>query len=78
MKTLMAAILGGALTLVTNTGAEPKAPLTLEAISGGSLYDPPPSQIHWSPDGRLLGFFSPEVDEGRSLWILHLSKGEKT
>jgi dipeptidyl-peptidase-4 len=78
MKILMAVILGGVLTLVTNTGAQPKTPLTIEAIFGGSLYDPAPSQIHWSSDGRLLGFFSPEVNEERSLWILDLSKGEKT
>jgi dipeptidyl-peptidase-4 len=77
MKTLIAAILGGVLTLVTNIGAQPKPPLTLEAIFGGSLYDPPPSQIHWSPDGHLFGYFSPEAEE-RSLWILDLAKGEKT
>jgi dipeptidyl-peptidase-4 len=40
--------------------------LTIEAIFGGELFPPSPSQIRWMPDGRL-SFFHPASNEGRDL-----------
>jgi dipeptidyl-peptidase 4 len=51
--------------------------LTLQAIFGGSLHEPAPSELRWAPDGRRLAFFLPEGDGERSLWVIDSGTGEK-
>ena len=46
--------------------AQPKK-LTIEAIYGGDLSSPAPSQIRWTPEGHLSYFLS--TDDGRDLWL---------
>lgn len=49
--------------------------LTIEAIYGGELSSPSPSQIRWTPDGHLSYFLS--GDEGRDLWLFDTAVGER-
>ena len=48
--------------------------LTIEAIFGGELSAPSPSQIRWMPDGNLSYFQSSE--DGRSLWVFDTASSE--
>jgi dipeptidyl-peptidase 4 len=57
--------------------AEHKASLTIEAIFGGSFYEPTPSEIHWTPDGRQIGYFLRNEGGGREFWLLDVSTGER-
>lgn len=79
MKTLIV-IAGCALFVLSAVDgtAQNKQKLTLEAIFGGSLSSPAPTELRWAPDGRRLSFLMPEEGEGRSLWILDISTGQKT
>ncbi len=52
--------------------------LTLETIFGGSLYDPAPTELRWSPDGRRLAYFLPDEGDERALWVLDVPGGKKT
>lgn len=49
--------------------------LTLEAIYGGELSSPSPSQIRWTPDGNLSYFLS--GNGGRALWQFDTATGER-
>ena len=51
-------------------------PLTIEAIYGGELSVPAPSQTRWTPDGHLSFFLSGEGDD-RDLWLFDTDSGEK-
>ena len=55
-------------------GAQGKE-LTIEAIYGGELSTPSPSQIRWTPDGHTSYFLS--GDDGRSLWVFDTETFEK-
>lgn len=50
--------------------------LTIEAIYGGELSSPSPSQIEWTPDGDLTYFLS--GNGGRALWHFDTETGERT
>jgi dipeptidyl-peptidase-4 len=50
--------------------------LTIEAIFGGELLAPSPSQIRWMPDGRL-SFLYPTSTEGRDLVVFDPANGER-
>ncbi len=49
--------------------------LTIEGIFGGELSSPSPSQIRWTPDGRLSFFFP--SGEGRDLMVFDPATGER-
>ncbi len=49
--------------------------LTIEAIFGGELSAPSPSQVRWTPDGRLSYFFP--SGEGRDLAVFDPATGER-
>ena len=49
--------------------------LTIEAIFGGELSTPAPSQIRWMPDGNLSYFLSD--DGGRNLWLFDTTSLER-
>ncbi len=51
-------------------------PLTIEAIYGGELSVPAPSQTRWTPEGHLSFFLSPEEGD-RDLWLFDTGSGEK-
>ena len=59
--------------------AAAKKPLTLEEIySESGLTGRMPTQLRWSPDGRLLTYLL-QADEGeqRDLWVVNAASGEK-
>jgi len=67
------------LLLALAPGAEALAQtksLTIEAIFGGDLSAPSPSQSRWTPDGRL-SFFYPSSTEGRDLVVFDPATGER-
>jgi len=49
--------------------------LTIEAIFGGELSTPAPSQIRWTPEGNVSFFLS--ADDGRDLWLFDTASFEK-
>lgn len=57
--------------------AEPQSttPLTIEAIFGGQLSSPSPSEVRWTPDGNL-SFFLPAAG-GRALWLHDVTTGTR-
>ncbi|HEY7697900.1 MAG TPA: DPP IV N-terminal domain-containing protein, partial [Vicinamibacteria bacterium] len=63
------------LCLGTEAAAQTKS-LTIEAIFGGELSAPSPSQIRWMPDGRL-SFFFPASNGGRDLVVFDPATGER-
>ena len=67
-----------ALICATNGPAQPKQRLTIEAISGGILYEPVPAELYWAPEGRRLTYFLPQEGEGRALWMLDIVTGQRT
>jgi dipeptidyl-peptidase-4 len=75
MPRTTAAILLLALALGAEASAQAKS-LTIEAIFGGELSAPSPSQIRWSPDGRL-SFFFPSSSQGRDLVVFDTATGER-
>ena len=69
----------GFFLLILALGAEPSAQtksLTIEAIFGGELSAPSPSQVRWMADGRL-SFFFPSSTEGRDLVVLDPATAER-
>ena len=69
----------GFFLLVLACGADASAQtksLTIEAIFGGELPAPSPSQVRWTPDGRL-SFFFPSSNEGRDLVVFDPATGER-
>ena len=55
-----------------------KTPLTLEAIfTGGGLTGPAPTQLRWSPDGRLFTYILAADGDRRDLWAVDPATGEK-
>ena len=73
-------VLFAALTLFPFAPAEgqsgrPVKQLTIEAIFGGELSTPSPSQIRWMPDGNLSYFLSD--DGGRNLWLFDTTSLER-
>ena len=54
--------------------AQPKK-LTIEAIYGGDLSSPAPSQTRWTPEGHLSYFLS--SDDGRDLWLFDSATFER-
>jgi dipeptidyl-peptidase-4 len=75
MSRTAAAFLLSALVLGAESRAQNKT-LTIEAIFGGELSAPSPSQIRWTPDGRL-SFFFPSSSEGRDLLVFDPATGER-
>ncbi len=63
------------LLLAAESSAQSKS-LTIEAIFGGDLSAPSPSQIRWMPDGRL-SFFYPASGDGRDLVVFDPATGER-
>ena len=65
------------LVFVPSSAATKK--LRLEAIvSEGGLTGPTPTQLRWSPDGRLLSYILPRDDgDKRDLWAIDRISGEK-
>ncbi len=63
------------LLFAIESPAQPKS-LTIEAIYGGELSSLSPSEIRWTPDGRL-SFFFPSTPEGRDLVVLDPASGER-
>jgi dipeptidyl-peptidase-4 len=63
------------LALGAPASAQTKS-LTIEAIFGGELSAPSPSQIRWTPDGRI-SFFFPASKEGRDLVVFDPASGER-
>jgi dipeptidyl-peptidase 4 len=57
--------------------SQQKDPLTLEAIFGGSMHEPAPSELRWAPDGRRLAYYLQEESDGRGLWVLDVLTGER-
>lgn len=73
-------LIAGMILLFIHEGFSPAqqaVPLTLEAIFGGDLSTPAPSELRWAPDGRRLSFFFPEGQDMRALWLLDTQSGEK-
>jgi dipeptidyl-peptidase-4 len=63
------------LALSAGVSAQTKN-LTIEAIYGGELSAPAPSEIRWMPDGRL-SFFFPSSSAGRDLLVFDPATGER-
>jgi dipeptidyl-peptidase 4 len=66
------------LLLSAHSPAQKKPVLTLEEIYGGSFFEPAPSEMRWSPDGKQLAYFWPEEDGERALWVVTPATGEKS
>ena len=79
MKTLILLIgIGFFLLAAVNGSTQHKKRLTLEAIFGGELNEPAPTELCWAPDGRHLSYFLPESGDERALWVLDIATGKKT
>ena len=76
MKRSGTALLFLLLALGSRAWAQTK-PLTIEAIYGGDLSAPSPSQIRWTPDGRLSFFFPASPQNGRDLVVFDPATGER-
>jgi dipeptidyl-peptidase-4 len=74
MRRVLTAVL--ALVPLALVEAQTAKQLTIEAIYGGELSAPSPSQIRWTPDGNISYFLS--GSGGRDLWLYDTASGERT
>ena len=74
-RVLFAALIIVPFALAEGQPGRPGKQLTIEAIFGGELSAPAPSQIRWMPDGNLSYFLSD--DGGRNLWLFDTTSLER-
>ncbi|MBN1571131.1 MAG: S9 family peptidase [Acidobacteria bacterium] len=58
--------------------AQQKANLKIEAIFGGSLQEPVPSEMRWAPDGSRIAYLLEDENDEGDLWILDLPTAERS